>query len=49
MLRVYNLASDVKDSATVLEKNAVSVTASKIVSNILRDIINVESIYVQTS
>jgi superfamily II RNA helicase len=49
MLRVYNLASDVKDSAKVLEKNAVSVTASKIVSNILRDIINVESIYVQTS
>lgn len=49
MLRVYNLASDVKDSAKVLEKNAVSVTASKIVDNILRDIVNVESIYVQTS
>jgi superfamily II RNA helicase len=47
MLRVYNLSSDVKDMAKVLEKNAVSVTASKIVDNILRDIVNVESIYVQ--
>ena len=39
MLRVYNLSSDVKDMAKVLEKNAVSVTASKIVDNILRDIV----------
>jgi superfamily II RNA helicase len=47
MLKIYNIAGDIIDMARVMEKNRLSVEASKIVKHILRDIVNVESIYVK--
>jgi superfamily II RNA helicase len=48
MLKIYNIAGDVRDMAKLLGKNKLSIEANKIVENILRDIVNAESIYIQS-
>jgi superfamily II RNA helicase len=47
MLKIYNIAGDLIDMAKIMEKNRLSIEASKVVKNILRDIVNVETIYVK--
>jgi superfamily II RNA helicase len=48
MLKIYNIAGDLIDMAKIMEKNKLSVESSKIVKHILRDIVNIESIYIKS-
>jgi superfamily II RNA helicase len=48
ILKIYNIAGDVRDMAKLLGKNKLSIEANKIIENILRDIVNAESIYIQS-
>ena len=48
MIKIYNIAGDLIDMAQMMEKNKLSIEASKIVKNILRGIVNIESIYIKS-
>lgn len=47
MLKIYNIAGNVRDMALILENNKLVIEATKIIENILRDIVNAESIYIK--
>jgi superfamily II RNA helicase len=48
VLKIYNIAGDLVEMAQVMGKNKLSVESTKIVKHILRDIVNVESIYIKS-
>ena len=45
-IRLYNLSATVQSIATMLQKNSLSVQASKIMDVVMRDVVTVESLYV---
>jgi superfamily II RNA helicase len=47
MIKIYNIAGDLIEMGRIIDKNKISVESSKIVKNILRGIVNVESIYIR--
>jgi hypothetical protein len=47
MIKIYNIAGDLIDMGRIMDKNKISVESSKIVKNILRGIVNIESIYIR--
>ena len=46
-LKIYNLSAEVEKIAEMLSKNNLVIEASKLKDNILRDIVNVESLYIK--
>lgn len=45
-IRLYNLSATVQSVATMLQKNDLSIQASKIMDVVMRDVVTVESLYV---
>jgi len=46
-IKIYNLAACVKNIADILQKNELSIQASKLMENTMRDIVTIESLYIK--
>ena len=46
-LRIYNLAAEVEKIAEMLNKSNLKIEASKVRDIILRDVVNIESLYIK--
>lgn len=46
-IRIYNLAAEVEKIASILNKTNLQIEASKVRDSILRDVVNIESLYIK--
>jgi superfamily II RNA helicase len=46
-IKIYNLSSEISRIAEILDKNNLSIEAEKIRDNIIRDVVNIESLYIK--
>jgi superfamily II RNA helicase len=46
-LKIYNLANELSSAASKIEKNNIVIQCKKITDVILRDIVNMESLYIK--
>ena len=46
-IKIYNLSAEVEKVADMLNKTHLQVEAGKIKDNIIRDIVNIESLYIK--
>ena len=45
-IKIYNLAACVKNIADILQKNELSIEAQKLMENVMRNVVSVESLYI---
>ena len=46
-IKIYNLSAEVEKVATILNKTHLQVESAKLRENIIRDIVNIESLYIK--